>query len=75
MDTNNRKRALASIQESMGPQYDPIDELHPELKAQILRMPEEQQTPAVNQAMDQQDAFTKIKAMLKSGYYGNKRNP
>ena len=74
-NTPSKKRVIASINNEMGAQYDPIEDLDPVVKAKILQMPEEQQTPAVQQAIDQADAFTRIKAMLKSGYYGNKRTP
>jgi hypothetical protein len=65
MDYLKNKRAAASIQDTFGAKYNPLEDLDPAVAQEIQKYPEHVQPRMINEAYDKAGTFMKLKRMLK----------
>lgn len=74
MDEFKRKRAIAGVNQTFQGDYDPIDDMSPEVKSKITQMPYAEQNGAIETEIGNSGPYAQLMHMIKSGIYGNKRN-
>lgn len=75
MADDKRKKMLEGVKNTFGPQYDSDEDLDPETQEKIRKAYPSEQEKLRQEGWEKADMYPKLKKLVKSGWYGDKRKP